>query len=195
MNTDGIPDIVVDGKVQPPSFTRISETVPCSRALRLLLKLQLLAVSLWPMWTQTGLWMQSLPPEPEITSTSLQMPEMARSSNLEEITLSEAAVRISSSIFPGKTDGNNSYDFLAINGVVSEIFTNDGIGNFVVSTNLPAPVATASDAAIGDINGNGTNDLAFSCGTRSRQAIGIRHHDQQWCWRVSVLFNKQLAAT
>ena len=65
----------------------------------------------------------------------------------------------------GKIDNNSSYDFVAINGAVSEIFTNDGIGNFAVSTNLPAPVATASGVAMGDLNGNGTNDLAFSCGS------------------------------
>ena len=62
----------------------------------------------------------------------------------------------------GTIDGNPSQDFVVIDGVVTDVFTNDGIGNFAVSTNFPAPFAALNDVALGDLNADGTNDIVFA---------------------------------
>lgn len=63
---------------------------------------------------------------------------------------------------PGIIDFNSSQDFLAFNGAITSVYTNDGIGNFAVSTNLPVFVGASTDEAMGDLNTDGTNDLVFA---------------------------------
>lgn len=67
---------------------------------------------------------------------------------------------------PGRIDSGTSVDFLELNGnSTMEIWTNDGIGNFAISTNLPALFTSSLDAAVNDMNGDGVNDLILCPGS------------------------------
>ena len=66
-------------------------------------------------------------------------------------------------VYPGLLDQNPGVDFVLLPGgqTTMNIYTNDGIGNFAISTNLPALFTTSRDMAIADMNGDGTNDLVL----------------------------------
>ncbi len=64
-------------------------------------------------------------------------------------------------------NGDGKPDLICANYFASSltIYTNDGAGGFVLSTNLPVPPGNPYTVIAADLDGNGTMDLAVSCAT------------------------------